>query len=71
MAEVFEYRGEFELSKLASHAEAKFYRACRDTLAGDLLVFHSLSLLLQLEGEARSKPYNPKTMRLVNEEDEN
>ena len=50
MAEVFPIQEEFALSRLSSPAEAKFYRACRDTLADDLLVFHSLSLYMPAEG---------------------
>jgi hypothetical protein len=50
MAEIFPISDEFALSRLSSPAEAKFYRACRDTLAKNLLAFHSLSLLMPAAG---------------------
>lgn len=46
MAEIFPILDEFALRQLNSPAEAKFYRACRDTLDDNLLVFHSLSLIM-------------------------
>jgi superfamily I DNA/RNA helicase len=50
MAEVFPILDEFALNQLNSAAEAKFYRACRDTLDDNLLVFHSLSLIIPAAG---------------------
>jgi hypothetical protein len=50
MAEVFPILDEFALGQLNSAAEAKFYRACRDKLDDNLLVFHSLSLIMPAAG---------------------
>ena len=50
MAKVFPILDEFALSQLNSSAEAKFYRACRDTLDDNILVFHSLSLIMPVVG---------------------
>jgi len=45
--QIYPKLSESGLSQLASSAEAKFYRACRDQLGDEVLVIHSLSLFSQ------------------------
>ena len=45
--QIYPKLSESELGQLASSAEAKFYRACRDQLGDEVLVIHSLSLFSQ------------------------
>ena len=44
---IFPKLSDESLNSLASKAEAKFYKACRDQLPSDFLVLHSLSMIFE------------------------